>query len=789
MMVARSIHRRPGGTLYRYLIREMIVPSALALGGFTLVVLTNDLLGFSELVINRGVSAATVLAIAGLKAIPVAAQMLPFAVLVGALIALGRLGADLELLTLEASGISSPRLLGPVMTFAGGMTVIALALSVYSAPWANRELSGLLEQVARSTPGATIEADRTNYFGDWRLQAREVSASGTDMRGILLFMPAIGETVFAEHGRLVSVADREIQLVLENGAMLPDPRVKAREVRFERLVASLPQDEQPVVDTGTNATTRATLRELAERILPIEADPSDAAGARGSNGHGQPTAEAESETVAVAAPPPPDSAQEALIELNRRFALPFATIVFGLLVLPLFLARAHFSRAGGAGLGILGTLVYYGLAQLGEGLVQSGVLGVAMGVWLPNVVLGAVALLLIVRLTRMSAFGRHSERDRPRSKEPKPPKAGKAARLRFHRWPLERYVAGRFLQMALLCFVMLLVAYLLVDILERMSWLAKHGASATELLTYFGARLPLLASRVLPMALLAATALTVSLLAVQGELMGMRACGIPAPRALMPVLVICAIVTPGYFLLNNEVLPKTNQIQALMKQVVKGPQGRSQSHGRFWHLDGSEVYEVDTLDTQHGRAENLTMYRLDEEALPVSRADAREARHIGGGIWRLSDHLRVEVAVDGVREVPAAPFAQLGETLSAKVDTRHMSLGDVGREISELEGEGYDATAFRVDYQLKLATPIACLVLPALALFFAVTGPPFPSSALTLVLSAFVAVAYVLLTGVGASLGHGKAVSPIVAAWGPIGFFAVLAAWLGLRARGIGRLR
>ena len=106
--------------------------------------------------------------------------------------------------------------------------------------------------------------------------------------------------------------------------------------------------------------------------------------------------------------------------------------------------------------------------------------------------------------------------------------------------------------------------------------------------------------------------------------------------------------------------------------------------------------------------------------------------------------------------------------------------------IAEVEASGLDATHYRVDLFAKLASPVACIILPALALFFAVGGPPHPSSALTLVLSAVVAVAYVLLTGIGTSLGYGGVVVPWVAGGAPVVLFAVLAAYLGLRLRGFG---
>ena len=96
---------------------------------------------------------------------------------------------------------------------------------------------------------------------------------------------------------------------------------------------------------------------------------------------------------------------------------------------------------------------------------------------------------------------------------------------------------------------------------------AEHEATAGEVLRFYGARIWLLASRAVPMALLVATSLTVSLLAADGELIGMRACGIPAPRALLPVLVLAAMIAPLYFLLNNVVVPRTNALADELKRT------------------------------------------------------------------------------------------------------------------------------------------------------------------------------------------------------------------------------
>ena len=217
MSVAKPVHRRPGATLYRYLIVEMVFPTLFTLGGLTIVILTKDLLSFSDMVINRGLSIADVAAIALYQMVPVLGQMLPFAMLIGGLVALGRLGADRELLMLEASGISSPRLLGPVTTFAAVMIIPALILSLYVSPLVNNALDRKLSELEQRNPGAAITPGVIHRFGDWMLQAREVSARGDQLRGVFLWAPSVGETVFAESGALEARDDGGKRVLLERG--------------------------------------------------------------------------------------------------------------------------------------------------------------------------------------------------------------------------------------------------------------------------------------------------------------------------------------------------------------------------------------------------------------------------------------------------------------------------------------------------------------------------------------------------------------------------------------------
>jgi lipopolysaccharide export LptBFGC system permease protein LptF len=146
--------------------------------------------------------------------------------------------------------------------------------------------------------------------------------------------------------------------------------------------------------------------------------------------------------------------------------------------------------------------------------------------------------------------------------------------------------------------------------------------------------------------------------------------------------------------------------------------------------------------------------------------------------------VHVEIDHERMRRVRAETYARLGDGLNARVHTRLMSTSDLREEIAEVENSGLSAVPFRVAYWLMWATPVSCLILPALALFFSVSGPPYPTLAAAGILCVVVAVSFTLLSGVTTSLGAAGVLSPWVAGWAPAVLYGAIAAFFGSRLPG-----
>jgi lipopolysaccharide export system permease protein len=287
------------------------------------------------------------------------------------------------------------------------------------------------------------------------------------------------------------------------------------------------------------------------------------------------------------------------------------------------------------------------------------------------------------------------------------------------------------------------------------------------------------------MALLLATALTVSLLAAHREIIAMRACGVSVARALAPILLIAALFIPGSLWLNEEVVPKTNiRADQLKDEEIKnkGPEAHLKRQ-MIWYQDSTHLYQATQLNPKLGEAQELSIYELGENGLPISRTDARTARHLGNGVWELTDPVRIGISDQGLKALPASQRVQLGEAPSTALDTMHLNALQLTKAIADAEANGYNATPYRVDFHTKLAAPVACFLLPAAALFFAIGGPPFPGPAVTILVSSGLGVGYILLSGVSTSLGYGSLFPPLLAGWGPALVVAGVAVVLAKRNR------
>jgi lipopolysaccharide export system permease protein len=547
-------------------------------------------------------------------------------------------------------------------------------------------------------------------FGDRRLSALEASSRGDDLRGVMLHAEDLDETFFAETATLRVPEPGTIVVTLRDGVIVTNAGPRAQLVRFKLF-----RTEQP----------------------------SDAEDARAIR-----------------------------TELARRFSTPFAALALTWLAVPLALTLGSGSRGSGGVVGLAVTVVYYGMLQASNGLLEFPDVPVAAAAWLPNVAaLIGGAVLMIRRFVLL------------RERQAKPRGASDARDVRSQRrvggsrYALTRYVARRYASLAVLGIGVLLLAYLLVDVLEKLEQFAEYGAAFSEVVRFYGARLPLLVSRVVPMGLLVAAAMLVSSLSSEGELIGMEACGIRAGRGLLPVIVIATLAIPAYFVLVDRVLPRTNALADRLKATEiknKSPGGWEE----VWSHTTRTTLHVGALNSGAGLARDITLYELGSTGLPERRLDVRVARYLGHNMWRLLEGKLTLISRLGVIDAPVPETRSIPEIESSLSDPMHLDIVELRRHIRDARAGGYEATAYEVDLQTRLAQPLQCLLLPWLGLLIALgVRKPAPS----MLWAIAIGVGFILATGVAGALGYGGTIPPIAAGWAPSAAVALAAVGLQLR--------
>ncbi|MEB2286210.1 MAG: LPS export ABC transporter permease LptF [Myxococcales bacterium] len=361
-----------GPTLRRYFLREVAAPFLLGIGVFTFVLLIARMLKLVELVVNRSVP---ILEIAKLFAyiLPTFLEVtVPMALLLSVLLSFGRLSADSEIVALKTSGLSLYQMVVPVAGFSLAVTFLALLLAMYARPWGNSNLKASLYEIAKTRASAGLKERVFNDdFAGLVIYVEHIEPPGDKLGGILIADgrdPNQRNTILAKSGFLVGNEEaHSVTLRLLDGSIhtfLPGEK-------------SYHKTDFTTYDVSLNlavALARFSQREKDAQEMTLS--------------------ELRRDIAARAAEGRPANAE--LVELHRKFSLPFACLVFGLVGVPLGVqpVRAVRSRSFSVSLALI--FAYYLMLTAGEAMAEKGHLPAVIALWIPNVVFGAVGAALFV---------------------------------------------------------------------------------------------------------------------------------------------------------------------------------------------------------------------------------------------------------------------------------------------------------------------------------------------------------------------------------------------------------
>lgn len=344
-------------TLDHYLLRELCLPFAAGLGLFFTLAAFAQLLRISDTVTGLGVTRGELALAIAYSLPPLLGLLIPVATLFSGLLAIGRLCEDRELLAMMSLGIRPERLLRVPLITSLTLALVTSSVSIFGEPWGVR---GLRELLATSAQRALVDGVRPQEFIEWVPNVVFFAAErGADGLKEIFFSdrqtPNREVTMTAQAGRIERGAQfDEILFVLEHGTLILGA-VQAEKTRF----VSFETARYKLHVGGVVGHKRRALAMSQEMTM--------------------------SALARAAAHPETSDDKRALflIVWHRRLALGAACIVFGLLAVPLGMARRG-ARARAVLISLAIVLGYYYTGRALELSARAGTAPVLFAAWAPN---------------------------------------------------------------------------------------------------------------------------------------------------------------------------------------------------------------------------------------------------------------------------------------------------------------------------------------------------------------------------------------------------------------------
>ncbi|TAM55409.1 MAG: LPS export ABC transporter permease LptG [Acidobacteria bacterium] len=772
----------------RSLVREMLPTLLLAAGVTTFLLLIRALFVLADLFIARNVELGTVVRLLLLGVPNILALTLPIGTLFAVLMTAARWAADSELIAMQACGVPLRRVARPLVALAVLVFVGDVALTVAIMPAANAQLSGLTRKIAFSAANAAVE--------------QKVFAE--DFPGQLLYVDKIDRGTGRWHGILLfdtSNPTQESLVTADSGDLAIDPHDGSAWLNLQDTTTHLLRPDEPdSYRKNDNNELRIRLRQA-----PVGSGQTTQLGVR------ETSTTALLDRVRRAGGADTDQAREALVELNKRVAIPAAAIVFALVGFPLGIRN----RRGGKGFGLTASVglvvAYYVLLNNGELFATSGKIPVGVGMWLPNLVLLLVAAALFHRASRGAAGGgggstlaafsttaaalagapfRLAGAALRRLWFGKRDEAAGAAEAAPVRVPgtlgiVDRYLLRQCLSFFALVVVAVCALWVAVDLSGNLEDIRRHAVPLVTVASYYLFSIPQILHDTLPLAFLIAFLATATMLERRNETTAFKAAGISLSRVALPLLLLGAASGVGLFFLDDHVTQRAERSKQQLEDVLRGRKVarsyRATDRPYVFLPDGRTLVNFLEFDPDTNTLIRPSVFVFDQRFNLRTRYMAKRATFVNGK-WRAEGAWSRTFMADATPEFVSYP-GPVALPLSVRPDyfgreyrrPEQMSFGELRRYISTLRAAGYRVDRLVVQLNQKVAYPFSLVLLAWLALPFAFRPGRSRSAIGGIALALVLGMAYFGLTALVTQLGEAALVPPALASWTPTVVFALLA--------------
>ncbi|MCD6561863.1 MAG: LPS export ABC transporter permease LptG [Deltaproteobacteria bacterium] len=352
---------------------------------------------------------------------------------------------------------------------------------------------------------------------------------------------------------------------------------------------------------------------------------------------------------------------------------------------------------------------------------------------------------------------------------------------------LTKYLCKEFIKIFVLCQSIFISIYLVIDFVQKIGKFINAGASTGQTMLFFVCKLPYIIVQMAPVATLISVIIVFSFMKKNNEIIALKSCGLSVFRFSCPIVVVSMALAIAVLFLSELVVPYASSRSRAIWNVEINKRNPATAYFRnhIWYKGADCIFYIRHYDSSEMIMDGPSFYFFDEFFHLIKKIDGWKAIW-NGKKWIVKEGMIQVAKGEGTYDIRKFKEMELvlSETpavfLRIKKKPEQMSYLQLKKFAKELQLEGYDATRYLVDMNVKLALPFINLVMALLAVPISLRLKK-GRTALAVSMGIGVCFFYLLSLGFSRTLGLSGALPPMLSAWFANIIFLLLGLYLLIR--------
>lgn len=343
--------------IHKSIFKELLTNFMVVVFSLSIILFMEKFVRLTRLVMGKGAEVIDIIKIFLYLQPSILLLSIPMATLIAIFLTYGRMSSNNEIIVLKGSGMSFPLISRAAIILSASGFFILLFISLYLLPRSMYSFKQTLYKAITKKASMALEEETFSKVFKGTVIFVKDMPSKNKFNGIFIYKDAdklVKEplVIVAEKGAITSnLREGIIKLSMHNGAIHMFSEKSSTDIAFSGYDFVLTSGIEPIKQTKP--------REIG--IIDLWKGRKDKVLWK--------------------------------VELNRRFAIPFVCLIFGILGPALSIRIGKLGRLGGFSFSLSVFILYYLLLIMGEGLAKAGKIPLFWGGWGPNIFFGAVAIL------------------------------------------------------------------------------------------------------------------------------------------------------------------------------------------------------------------------------------------------------------------------------------------------------------------------------------------------------------------------------------------------------------